>query len=299
MKNKNSIISFVALSVVLLLTRNSAFAQAGSGDVLGTFMDTQSVIDSRNYVLTYEEWVVDPLRPASFGHGSDEYSWGMHSPSIIQYLIDDVEVPFEEWIEHPLVETNGTVRRSPPSENLFRFVPQPFVNQSQGEEFVLGNLYYFNGRSVTGTQVESIELVIETESDDIVFQQNLNLEIVVITVANIEGDPEASADSIYFRDFPQYGSFRVFEDEGTSVELLGEFNSLHFRGFGAIADPSVGSFGDVLGDVNRDGDANLLDVAPFVSLIVSGAYQLEADVNLDEVVDSLDIAPFVVILNGK
>lgn len=48
----------------------------------------------------------------------------------------------------------------------------------------------------------------------------------------------------------------------------------------------------LLGDVNRDGEANFLDIAPFISVVVSG-YQAEADVDGNGAVDFLDIAPFI------
>ena len=53
-----------------------------------------------------------------------------------------------------------------------------------------------------------------------------------------------------------------------------------------------------LGDVNLDGNVDLLDVAPFVDRISSGSLQVEADVNEDGVVDLLDVAPFVELLAG-
>ena len=49
----------------------------------------------------------------------------------------------------------------------------------------------------------------------------------------------------------------------------------------------------LLGDVNADKNINLLDVAPFVELLCSSEYQLEADVNLDGVVDLRDGPGFV------
>ncbi len=51
-----------------------------------------------------------------------------------------------------------------------------------------------------------------------------------------------------------------------------------------------------LGDINRDGQINLLDVAPFVNLVTTGMYQFEADINGDKVVDLLDISPFIDLL---
>ena len=48
-----------------------------------------------------------------------------------------------------------------------------------------------------------------------------------------------------------------------------------------------------LGDVNRDGSVNFLDVSPFISILTSGGNQYEADVNQDGVVSFLDISPFI------
>ena len=52
----------------------------------------------------------------------------------------------------------------------------------------------------------------------------------------------------------------------------------------------------LLGDANMDGVVDLLDVAAFVQVLVSGSYLLEADVNGDGVVDLLDVAPFAGLL---
>ena len=54
----------------------------------------------------------------------------------------------------------------------------------------------------------------------------------------------------------------------------------------------------LLGDINKDGEVNLLDVAPFVELLTSGGFQAEADINQDGVVDLLDIGPFVDLLSN-
>ena len=56
--------------------------------------------------------------------------------------------------------------------------------------------------------------------------------------------------------------------------------------------------GGMLGDVNCDGDVNLLDVAPFVDLILSSEFSEKADINDDGAVDLLDVAPFVELLTG-
>ncbi len=54
----------------------------------------------------------------------------------------------------------------------------------------------------------------------------------------------------------------------------------------------------LLGDVNLDGDVNLLDVSPFINLLTESQFQVEADINGDGVVDLLDVEPFVKLLSG-
>ena len=52
----------------------------------------------------------------------------------------------------------------------------------------------------------------------------------------------------------------------------------------------------LLGDVNRDGLVNFLDIAPFIGILSAGGVQAEADINQDGVVNFLDIAPFIGVL---
>jgi hypothetical protein len=54
----------------------------------------------------------------------------------------------------------------------------------------------------------------------------------------------------------------------------------------------------MLGDVNGDGAVNGLDVDPFVALVLSGAYQVEADCNFDTEVNGLDVDCFVALVIG-
>ncbi|MEM9410961.1 MAG: S8 family serine peptidase [Planctomycetota bacterium] len=59
------------------------------------------------------------------------------------------------------------------------------------------------------------------------------------------------------------------------------------------------ALGAIPGDVNCDGQVNLLDVEPFVDLISTGEYSAKADFDEDGVVGLLDVAPFVELLNGN
>ena len=63
--------------------------------------------------------------------------------------------------------------------------------------------------------------------------------------------------------------------------------------FGDPVDP-----GGLLGDVNLDGDVNLLDVQPFINVLSSGQYQAEADTNQDGIVNLLDVDSFIDLISG-
>ena len=56
--------------------------------------------------------------------------------------------------------------------------------------------------------------------------------------------------------------------------------------------------GFVLGDVNKDGEVNLLDVNPFVNLIVNDVYDKAADINGDGLVNLLDVKGFVDLISN-
>ena len=55
----------------------------------------------------------------------------------------------------------------------------------------------------------------------------------------------------------------------------------------------------LLGDVNRDEAVGFSDIPPFISLLISGTYQLEADCNQNGLVDFADIPVFINILIGQ
>ena len=100
--------------------------------------------------------------------------------------------------------------------------------------------------------------------------------------------------------------FEVVGDLGDSVDVITT------RGSGLVVhnemqlDPSLGNMrltvskGDVLlGDINCDGNVNLLDVGPFIELLSSGGYSPKADFDGDSAVTLLDVQPFVDALSGS
>ena len=69
-------------------------------------------------------------------------------------------------------------------------------------------------------------------------------------------------------------------------------------GFGSVATITITRINApkyALGDVNRDGSVNLLDVMPFVNMPAS-SFLPEADINCDGSFDLLDVQPFVELL---
>ena len=82
------------------------------------------------------------------------------------------------------------------------------------------------------------------------------------------------------------------ENDG-NLEMLG----LHVDTFGVGSFLSCNSIQcSKLGDVNLDGVVNLLDVEPFIEILVEGIYQVEADTNFDNQVNLLDVTDFVELL---
>ena len=53
-----------------------------------------------------------------------------------------------------------------------------------------------------------------------------------------------------------------------------------------------------LGDVNRDGEVNFLDISPFIALLDTGEFQAEADFNMSGEITFLDVSPFIMALTG-
>jgi hypothetical protein len=237
-----------------VLPNASVIAQpTGTGSISGIFLDTLPT-GAQPAVPTIFAWGDIPVGPHSRGAGTNDYHWGLATGG--RTFLDGVEMPLNDILavlpsDDPAFNTRVSQEISP-STNQLVFNGFDFTNQPKGETFVAGTIEYFNGvargtsdNPATNTSVPSVDLRLTSASLDPDFVQELNERIVIVSTPNMSDEngvliDEISADYIYFRDRPELGSFRVFEEHGTNVEVLAEFNSLDLIGFGAVGDPSVG-----------------------------------------------------------
>ena len=97
-----------------------------------------------------------------------------------------------------------------------------------------------------------------------------------------------------------YESDDPLTDKVETLQLISPDGETFYSGVaaGEIAG-RVASGKVVPGDVNGDGQVNLLDVQPFVDLLTTGGFSPAADINQDGSLDLLDVAPFVALLSGN
>lgn len=114
--------------------------------------------------------------------------------------------------------------------------------------------------------------------------------------------PEESSRAIPFKTFAwKFSPISIayadlngdgFEDIITgSVNFFADFG---FRGVTVLVNQAGANI--LIGDVNLDGAVDLLDVQPFIDVLLSGEYQTEADINCNGLVELTDVAPFVELL---
>lgn len=110
-----------------------------------------------------------------------------------------------------------------------------------GSRFEIGRLRFTNGGTFAGSEINSVELLLNTGLTDHEYASNIDLlmRLAIVNTPNTGTDAQ-SADYITFLDYAQYGTFRVLEGRSTSIALYARFGSLEFDGFGEVADPDAG-----------------------------------------------------------
>ena len=84
-----------------------------------------------------------------------------------------------------------------------------------------------------------------------------------------------------------------------SFALNTSFSASGFASSSATLTVTLDTTGILLGDVDRDGVVDFLDIPPFIDLITEGELQAEGDIDQSGAVDFLDIFPFVMILTNS
>ena len=99
-----------------------------------------------------------------------------------------------------------------------------------GVPFVLGLLQFQN--SSTTNAIDTIDARFRTTAIDgnPLFTQTVTENLSIVQTVNT-GNAEADADFIFLTGHPEFGSFRVFEGQVSSVEMLGMFTPLNVAGF--------------------------------------------------------------------
>ena len=133
---------------------------------------------------------------------------------------------------------------TPPSG--FTFTAFPFVTEID-EPFVLGEIEFFNGTIMPGTEISQVTLFLDGFQITPTQFAGGDSRVISIVNTNNTGDPIASADraTIPFGFFPAANEFGVLESQSATATLLGEFSELSnellgldILGFGEATSPN-------------------------------------------------------------
>ena len=112
--------------------------------------------------------------------------------------------------------------------------------------------------------------------------------------------PDAEFNVIDFVEFPAATLGVSFDfSSGSLVPSVAGVNGAIAASNGDVGSPGAvpTSTPVLLGDVSLDGTVDFLDISPFITVLSTGEFQVEADIDESGVVDFLDISPFIGILS--
>ena len=146
---------------------------------------------------------------------------------------------------------------------------------------------------VGNASANPVQITLDSGTDSVGFnlREPNNVDFFTIEIIGVSGQVAVFANVFVDASFDNFFGIVTGEEieqvRVSSAGLIGIDNIVFNR------------LGDVLlGDINLDGNVNLLDVAPFVELVSSGQFQAEGDTNGDGVVNLLDVGPFIELLSG-
>lgn len=172
-----------------------------------------------------------------------------------------------------------------------------------------GGLFFIDGTNIT-------ELGLWTWSQDLVSWDAASLLRSDRIAQNLDGDDLTvtltSNETGYSLSFATSGAGTLPVDISGTWADAGVTNDLAGVSAAVVAQSSLpnlvvnrvivgdgmGGGAPVIGDVNRDGMVNFLDITPFIALLSATEFQDEADIDRNGTVDFLDITPFIVLLSS-
>lgn len=166
-------------------------------------------------------------------------------------------------------------------------------------EIVSGNDLFYEFEVSNGTKLDELSIVLcwNMEINDLnnspsIFSSSENLGDLNLDFYDSSGsflgslldESKSSVDNvehIYLQDLPE-GTYHLKVSSDTN------------RDFGLAWRSTSSNL--LLGDVNQDGTVSFLDLAPFITLLLTGNYQFQADTNGDGQLNFFDIAGFLSLL---
>ena len=153
-----------------------------------------------------------------------------------------------------------------------------------GQAFEAGKLRFRNGTVATASSARELRVELsasvfggEFYIDNHPLIVHDTWRIMVRQTPNVEGDPEASADYIFFPDFPHLGSLRVLEERTATARMMVKFGSLIPDSIAELEDPSAGFWSPSVID---DPDAAGVPAPLLVSIEAPDLVDLRTDVTL-------------------
>ena len=182
------------------------------------------------------------------------------------------------------------------------------IRLREGDAIAQGNLAGFV-KGVTLNEGNSLAFVWdlddgEDQLESLFFASDASDLTNLAVVASVEDELDVDGDGVadwVISDFAAgsvTGASIALTEDGliyVAVDLQSVDGSDFRRAIVAVS-ASASDF--LLGDVNRDNTVDFDDIAPFITLLATDGFQVEADINQDQSVDFDDIAPFIGLLAG-
>ena len=176
------------------------------------------------------------------------------------------------------------------------------IDLSFSPDFIAPNPYY-----PQGVVIDELALGFVQWNDSVgktMYAQSLTSINVVKSNATISPDDFSGMFTIGFTGLQTGSAFVGFRSAGKvgwfRIDLGGFITPINYVDgkYGTDGEALIVGASDILlGDVNCDGQVDLLDVQPFVDLLVDGEYSVKADMNQDGLLDLLDVDEFILALN--